>query len=179
MASLSFGLATSSRRATIKGYEMGEAKRRKAFEGRLWREPLPGNDAAALIGSVLGNLADLLDCMVLLKEAEDGLLDWPIASIIGQTLNPDKARGCPFVEEIRKSPGGWEFLIDDKFLVAAYTTDAMKRGLSYPGPIEPLSFPDRLRQWFSSGLTAKDGWKAVLPSAPYNDISERPRNGVN
>jgi hypothetical protein len=56
---------------------MGEAKRRKAFEGRLWRELLPGNDAAALIGSVLQNLVDLLDCMVFLKEAQDGLLDWP------------------------------------------------------------------------------------------------------
>jgi hypothetical protein len=48
---------------------MGEAKRRKAFEGRLWCELLPGNDASGLIGSVLQNLADLLDSVVFLKAA--------------------------------------------------------------------------------------------------------------
>jgi hypothetical protein len=146
---------------------VGEAKRRRALEYGIKQEVLEKDSADALVGSVLQNIADILGSVIFLKEQGDDLLNWPLDSIIGQTLEITKVRECPFVKDIRgkrlQRPH-WEFLITDAFLVAAYIVDAMKRGLLFPGPIKPPErAADVARKWFKTALPIAGGWKAVVP----------------
>ncbi len=116
---------------------MGEAKRRKALEFGITQQTFPKDSADALVGSVLQNIADILNCGIFLKEPGDDLLDWPLNSIIGQTLEITKVRECPFVRDIREKPLPrlhWEFLITDAFLCRCYAVDAMSRSLPFLGP---------------------------------------------
>jgi hypothetical protein len=153
---------------------MGEAKRRKAIELGIElgiaRDVIPGNGADALVGSVLKNIADILGCMIFLKEAGEDLLDWPIGSIVGKTTDTMKVRQCPVTIEIRERllPRlRWEFLITDKILTITYEVDAEKHGIAYPGPIDPPeSFPEHVRKWFVAPdqRPPAGGWKGVIPS---------------
>jgi hypothetical protein len=147
---------------------MGEAKRRKALEYEITQQTFPKDSADQLMASVLQNIADILDCAIFLKEPGDDLLDWPTDSIIGHTTEITKARECPFIKDIREKPlprPHWEFLISDAFLCGAHTVDAMMRGLSFPGPINPPeSIPDHARKWFKTAPPIRGGWKGVIPT---------------
>jgi hypothetical protein len=82
---------------------MGETKRRKALEFAIAQQNFPKDSAQELVGSVLQNIAVILDCA---KEPGDGLLDWPTDSIIGQATEITKVRECPLVKVIREKPFG-------------------------------------------------------------------------
>jgi hypothetical protein len=47
--------------------KMGEAKRRKALEFGISQQFFPKDSADALVGSILQNIADILDCTIFLK----------------------------------------------------------------------------------------------------------------
>jgi hypothetical protein len=83
---------------------MGETKRRKALEFAIAQQNFPKDSAEELVGSVLQNIAVILDCAIFLKEPGDGLLDWPTDSIIGQATEITKVRECPLVKVIREKP---------------------------------------------------------------------------
>jgi hypothetical protein len=151
-----------------KDRQMGEAERRKTLVYGI-RQEVPKKDSAeALVGSVLQNIADILGSAIFLKGPGDDLLDWQLDSIIGQTLEITKVRECPFIKDIREKPLPrlhWEFLITDAFLFGAYVVDAMKRGLPFPGPINPPEcFPEHVRKWFQTALPKPGGWKGVIPT---------------
>ncbi len=152
---------------------MGESKRRKARVYDLREIPLSGDDGAQmLIGSVLANLAQALDAAICLKEPGDGLLAWPLDSIVGQTTRLESARECPVEFDIRATPtGAWEFLIPEKLLVSAYCIDAQKRGIAFPGPIQPDEFLDRVRGFFRTSNSR--GWVTVLPDKWKRAITSR------
>ena len=114
-------------------------------------------------------LANKLECTIFLKEQDDGLLDsWPLGSIIGQTTDISEVRKCPFVKDVREKlfpQRHWEFLITEKFLHGAYAVDAMKRGLDFPGPIDPPeAIADHVRRWFTTNPPFEGGWKAIVPT---------------
>ncbi|PNE10335.1 MAG: hypothetical protein CR217_14915 [Beijerinckiaceae bacterium] len=114
---------------------MGEAKRRKALEYGITQQTFLENSADQLVTSVLQNIADILDCAIFLKEPDDGLLDWPIDSVIGQTTEITKTRECPFIKDIREKPVPrihWEFLITDAFLCGAYRRHETRLEVSRP-----------------------------------------------
>jgi hypothetical protein len=146
---------------------MGEARRkRSASAWAIVMEQTPGNDANALIGSVLQNLADRLNCGIFLKEVDDDLLDWPLGSIVGSTPDIATVPKCPFIKDIREKLGFpfWEFLFSDQFLVGCYCADAQARGLPFPGPIVPDKFPAAARKWFAAPRPEKYEWIGVLPT---------------
>jgi hypothetical protein len=163
---------------------MGEAKRRAAREYALAQETFPPDSAAALTASVLQNIADKLECAIFIKEPDDQLLDsWPLGAIIGQTTSISRLRECPFVKDIREKllpQRHWEFLITEKFLHGAYAVDAMKRGLDFPGPIDPPEdIADHVRRWFTTNPPFEGGWKAVVPHALQRSGTEAPRAGCD
>jgi hypothetical protein len=147
---------------------MGEANRRKALEYGITKQIFPKDSAEALVGSVLQNIADILDCAIFLKEAGDDLLDWPNNSIIGQTTKITNVQECPLVKDIREKPFQriWEFLITDALLQGCYAVDAMARGLQFPGPINPPeSIKNHVRKWFQTAPPTPGAWKGVIPTS--------------
>jgi hypothetical protein len=142
---------------------MGEAKRRKTDVYELGEMPLPnGGDARSLVGSVLANLANMLDAAICLKEADDDLLDWPSGSIVGQVLRLHAVRQCLLDFDIRPTAkGAWEFVLPDKLVVGTYCAYAHKQGLAFPGPIHPDEFMDRVREFFRTH-NASDGSSSCL-----------------
>jgi hypothetical protein len=151
---------------------MGEANRRSK-EFQIRRQEFEKDSAGALVGSVLQNIAEILECVLCVKEPGDDLLDWPLDAIVGKTFEITKARECPFISDIREKLFPrihWEFLISSKFLTVVYCVDAMKRGLSFPGPIDP----DRVAEYAARLLKiGPDGFKAVVPSY-WATSNERP-----
>ena len=152
---------------------MGESKRRKADVYELGEMPLPNDGGAhTLIGSVLANLANALDAAICLKEPDDGLLEWPPGSIVGQALRLDGLRKCPLAFDIRPaSKEVWEFLLPDNLVIGAYYIDAHKRGLAFPGPIHPDEFMGRVREFFRTHNAS--GWVVVLPEGWRRAMASR------
>lgn len=136
----------------------------------ITQQTFPKDSADQLVASILQNIANILNCAIFLKEPGDDLLDWPADSIIGQTANAEiiKVRECPFIKDIREKifpRPHWEFLITDVFLQGCYATDTMKRGLTFPGPINPPeSVPEHIRKWFKTTSPIPGGWKGVIPT---------------
>jgi hypothetical protein len=142
---------------------MGEAKRRKADVLDMREMPPYDGSAHTLIGLVLADLANMLDTAICLKEPNDGLLEWPPGSIVGQLVRLDAVRQCPLDLDIRPTAKGWEFLLPDKLMVGAYCVEAHKRRLSFPGPIHPDNFMDGVRHFFRASNSS--GWLVVMPDA--------------
>ena len=150
---------------------MGEAKRRQTSTQRIELrvfEP-PPDDAGLLIpGSVLQNLADKLAAQLFIKEPDDGLLEWPLGSVIGMAAQTERARECPYIAEFREraDEDSWEFLLPERLLIDGYAMDVMVRGIELPGPIPSDEFMSHVRRFFQAQAPLRRRhWTGIAPRA--------------
>ena len=161
-------LRTAQNKQEVENATMGEAKRR-ADVYRLEQMPLPNDGGVrTLVGSVLVALANLLEAGICLKQPDDGLLDWPLGSLVGQAIRLEAVRQCPLAIDIRPtSKQTWEFVIPDKVAIGAYCVHADARGLPFPGLIHPDQFMDRVREFFharNAFVILPEGWGRAMAS---------------
>jgi hypothetical protein len=143
---------------------VGEAKRRQAVKLDL-REVEIRDD---IIVSVLARLAGGLDAAICVKQADDGLLEWPPGTVVGQAFHLNGVRACPLKLDVRLNEI-WEFPIPDKILIGGYCVAAYHRGLAFSEATHPDRFPEQVREF----LQSEDGWAAVIPQAWGRALTRR------
>ena len=127
--------------------------------------PIPRDaSGSSSIKRMLASLAEMLNSVILLKEDGDGLGDWPVGSILGQTGRPDQARAFHGIGEMRPATTTpcrtWQFLIPDPAIVGVYVGEAILHGIDPPGPIPLTEVMAHVR----AALVDPDGgWRAVAP----------------